>query len=118
MCGLYSVALANKTLDTTGHKMLLAPNSAAARLSLIPAPHKSVIAAIRAGGKPSVHNNGLIGDSNNDSKLINAAHIALTHNGDDGRKGDCPSVCTTAPLNEALSCRVLKPEHKIDIIST
>lgn len=68
-----------------------------------------------------MHNNGLIGGSNNDSKLINAAHIALTHNGDDVGKegrGDCPSVRTTAPFNEADSCRVLQPEHKIDIIST
>lgn len=101
--------------------MLLAPNYPAACLSLIPTPHKSVIAAIRVGGKPDVHNNGLIGGSNNDSKLINAAHIALTHNGDGGKgeRGTAPPpVSTTTPFNEANSCRVLKPEHKIDIIST
>lgn len=85
MCLLCLIVLVNKTLDTIEHKMLLAPNSPAACLSLIPTPHKSVIAAIRVGGKPDVHNNGLIGGSNSDSKLINAAHIALTHNGDGGR---------------------------------
>lgn len=88
--------------------MLLAPNYPAARLSLIPTPHKSVIAAIRVGGKPDVHNNGLIGGSNNDSKLINAAHIALTHNGDGGKGGtrDCPPVSTTCAIQRGklMSC--------------
>jgi hypothetical protein len=56
---------------------------------------KSLIATISSGGRPGVHNNGLIGGSNNDGKLINAAHIALTHNGD----GDGRSV-------EGLSARI------------
>jgi hypothetical protein len=55
--------------------------------------YKSLIATISAGGKPSVHNNGLIGGSSNDGKLINAAHIALIHHGDgDGRSVEGLSV--------------------------